>query len=358
VSIRTNRSLLTALGLGLVLWFASAVAHAGASRAGIAPGVIGLFAPATPAVSLVRGAGFAGGNDVLGAVVFLGALTALVLPALRATRTGAAARVLAVWFAVIVAGWAAGVAAMIADPTGLFAYGFPGASPWLFTVGYLEPVRTGWAWGIAYGWLVGLVAVAVARRDEEPARVGRPAGALGAAIVAGAVAAIGWWAVAATHSAVDSTVDTYVTTARSQFALSVRVAADWLVPVTTSRGAPGAVVLLSGLCVGAIVGGLAWLAVRTTVLMGGRLVLFLGVWAAAIVAATVGAIPTVLATTGLDPEGDGRWIVGEIQVYGPTDGGASGALYGWIPALLVLGVMVWAQRSSAPAEVEPVPAAA
>lgn len=357
--IRTNRALLTALGLGLVLWFVSAVAHAGASRAGISPGLVGLLAPATPAVSLVRGAGYAGGGEVLAVLVFLGALALLVLPALRATRTGAAPRVLAVWFAVIVAGWAAGVVSMIAGEGGrLFAYGTPDAGLWLLTLGYLEPLRAGWAWGVVYGWIVGLAAVAVARRGEEPAPASRPAGALAAAITAGVVAAIGWWAVAAAHAAVDSTVDRYVTTARSEFALTVRLAADWALPVTTTRDAPSAVVLLSGLLVGGIVGGLVWLAVRTTVVTGGRLVLFLGVWAAAIVGATVGALPTVLASTGLDPEGDGRWAIGQSQLYGPTDGGASGAFYGWIPALLVLGVLAWARRASAPSEAEPVPAVA
>ena len=355
--IRTNRAFLTALGLALALWLASAVAHAGASRAGVAPGLIGVLAPATPAVSLVRGAGNAGGGDALAVLAFLGVLALLVIPSLRATRTGAASRMLAVWFAVIVAGWAAGVVSMVADDSGrLLAYGFPDAGLWVFSVGYLEPLRAGWAWGVVYGWVVGLVTVTVARRGDEPAPAGRQAGALAAATTAGAVSAIGWLAVATTHAAVDSTVDRYVTTARSEFALSVRLAADWALPVTTTRGVPSAVVLISALLVGAVVGSLVWLASRTAVLVGGRLVLFLGVWAAAIVGATVGGLPTAVASTGLQPEGDGRWAIGQTQLYGPSDGGASGALYGWIPALLVLGVLTLAQRRQPPLPPVPAPA--
>ncbi|MBO3102341.1 hypothetical protein [Cellulomonas fengjieae] len=346
MAIRNHRALLTALGLGVVLWFGSAVVHAAWTRAAGPTGLVGLVAPTTPAVSLVRGAGSAGGSQVLATIAFLAVLAALVLPAVRATRTGAAARVLAAWFAVIVAGWAAATLQTLAT-IGMFR-GY--AIRDLLALGVGEPVRTGWAWGVSYGWVVALATVAVARRSEQQAGGEQQAGsgpALGApaaAVTAGVVAAIGWLVAALAHVAVDDTVNQYVTTARSQFALSVRVSADWLLPVTTAGGAPGGVVLLGALLVGAVVGTLAWLAARTTVLQGGRLVLFLGVWAAAIVGAVVGGLPTALASTGLDPEGDGRWAIGQGQLYGPSDGGAAGAFYGWIPALLVVGLLVWTQR--------------
>ena len=349
--IRTNRALLTALGLALALWFATAVVHAAWTRAGAPPGVVGLLTPATPAVSLVRGAGSAGGPDVLAVIAFLAVLAGLVLPAIRAGRTGAAPRVLAVWFAVIVAGWAAATVSAVVLAGSMTGFGLVD----VLTMGYGEAARAGCAWGVTYGWVVGLVTVAVARRGEEPLTIRRPSGALVAAITAGVVATVGWLVVAVAHVSVDDTVDRYVTTARSQFALAVREAADWVLPVTTARGAPDAVVVLSGLLVGAVVGVLTWLAARSTVVRGGRVVLFLGVWAAAIVGAAVGGLPTVVASTGLQPEGDGRWAIGQTQLYGPSDGGAAGALYGWIPALLVLAVLALAGRRAAPVEVEPEP---
>lgn len=349
--IRTNRAFLTALGLALVLWFASAVAHAAWTRAGAPPGLVGLVVPLTPAVSLVRGVGNAGGGDVLAAIAFLAVLAGLLLPPLRATRTGAVPRALAVWFAVIVAGWAAAVVATVAVWAPMLQYGLLD----LLAYGYAEAARTGCAWGVTYGWVVAVVTVAVARRGEEPPTIRRPSGALVAALAAGGLSAIGWLVVAVAHVRVDETVDRYVTTARSQFALAVREAADWVLPVTTARGAPDAVVLLGGVLVAVVVGTLTWLAARTTVLQGGRLVLFLGVWAAAIVGAVVGGLPTVLASIGLSPEGDGRWAIAQTLLYGVSDGGASGALYGWIPALLVLGVLALARRLSTPAPSEPAP---
>ncbi|WP_456787628.1 hypothetical protein [Cellulomonas sp. P5_C5] len=354
--LRTNRAFLTALGLALVLWFGTAVVHAAWTRAGAAPGLVGLVVPMTPAVSLVRGAGSAGGAGVLAVIALLAALAGLVLPALRATRTGAAPRVLAVWFAVIVAGWTAAVVWTLAVAAPMVRYGLLD----LLAFGYGEAARAGCAWGVSYGWVVGLVTIAVARRGTEPPTLRRPSGTVVAAATAGVVAAIGWLVVAAAHVSVDETVDRYVTTARSQFALAVREAADWVLPVTTARGAPSAVVLLGGVLVGVVVGTLTWLAARSTLLQGGRLVLFLGVWAAAIVGAVVGGLPTVLASTGLDPDGDGWWVIGQTQLYGVSDGGASGALYGWVPALLVVGILTLAQRRAAhlaaPApDPEPVP---
>ncbi|WP_315094418.1 hypothetical protein [uncultured Cellulomonas sp.] len=350
--IRTNRALLTALGLATVLWFASAAAHAAATRAGVAPGVVGLLAPATPAVSMVRGASPAGAWDVAAVVAFLGTLAVLVLPALRATRTGTAARVLAVWFAAIVAGWAAAFAWTVVVAMPMIDYGLTT----LLAMGFAEGARAGCAWGVTYGWVVALVTVAVARLGQEPANDAHRPGALAAGITAGAVAAIGWLVVAAAHVRIDDTVNQYVTTARSQFASMVRAGADWLLPVTTTAGASGGVVLLSGVLVGGVVGTLAWLAARTSVLPGGRLVLVLGVWAAAIVGAAVGGLPGILTTVELEPEGDGWWAVQQLLLFGPTDGGASGALYGWIPALLALGVLAWAARGTHPAAEEPAPA--
>lgn len=361
---RTNRALLTALGLALLLWFGSAAVHAAWTRAGAPPGLVGLVAPLTPAVSLVRGAGNAAGADVLATLAFLAVLAGLLLPPLRATRTGAVPRALAVWFAVIVAGWAAAVVATVVVAAPMLQYG-------LFEVlayGYGEAARAGCAWGVTYGWVVAVVTVAVARRGAEPLTIRRPSGALVAAITAGVVSAIGWLVVAAAHVRVDETVDQYVTTARSQFALAVRESADWVLPVTTTRGAPDEVVLLGGVLVAVVVGTLTWLAARTSVLQGGRLVLFLGVWAAAIVGAVLGGLPTVLGSIGLSPEGDGRWAVGQALLYGVSDGGASGALYGWLPALLVVGVLALARRlapatptdltGSPEPEPEPEPAAA
>ena len=110
--------------------------------------------------------------------------------------------------------------------------------------------------------------------------------------------------------------------------------------------------VLSGVTVGIVVGTLVWFAARTTVLVGGRLVLFLGVWAAAIVGAVLGALPSTLFGRHRPADPDATWV-SELLFRHTTDGGASGALYGWIPAALVLGVLAVARRVAARASRSP-----
>ena len=272
-----------------------------------------------------------------GALVVVVAL--LAAPAVRASGTGFAPRVLGVWFAVVVGGAVASVFSGWPTILGLLRYGADGFTQ-MVLFGVFEPVRRGTAWGATYGWLVGLAVVAIARRLEGAPPAGRRAtGALPAALVVGAVAAAGWSLAAVAHSWVDRTVASYVTTARSALAGTVSTAADWLAPVTTAGDASlGAVLACAGL-VGTVAGGLTYVVARSTVLPDGRTVFVLAVWVACVVGALLGAIPTALVGVGLDPQGDGRYLAQSLLKYGPTDGGSAGLLYGWIPALLALLVL-------------------
>lgn len=341
VSKRTILPALLAGGLSLVLWFGAGALHALLVRAGTPAGVVGFVAPATPAVPLVQ-RGLPDATHVAAVVALLVVVMLLALPTATA-RTGFAPRVLAVWFAVVVGGAVAALASSVTTLTVVLRYGYDAVAQGVM-LGFLEPVRVGAAWGATYGWVVGLATVALARRldrpDDDAARRTGASGALRAAVVVGLVSGLGWAVTAALHGWVDRTVAEHVTTTRSELALTVSTAADWLAPVTTAADASPGALLVCGALVGTIAGALTYVAVRTSVLPTGRLVLVLGVWAATVVGALVGAAPTVLVGLGLDPTGDGRWLVQQTLHLGPTDGGAAGLVYGWVPALLALAVVL------------------
>lgn len=342
LSKRTLVPALVAGFLSLGLWLATAALHALLARAGAPAGVVGFVAPATSAVPLVQ-YGQVEASHVAAVVALVAVVTALAIPGAGAARTGFAPRVLAVWFAAVVGSAVAVLASTATVLSPVLQYG---GVPQAMRLAFLEPVRVGGAWGVTYGWVVGLVTVALARRleratvdaaHEPPAQ---PAsGALRAAVVVGVVAGLGWAVAAGLHGWVDRTVAEHVTTARSELAATVSTAADWLAPVTTAADASVGALLVCGALVGTIAGALTYVAVRTTTLPGGRLVLMLAVWASCAVAALVGAIPTVLVGLGLDPQGDGRWYAQQTLLYGPTDGGTAGLVYGWVPALLALVVV-------------------
>lgn len=341
----SKRTLLPALVAGflsLALWLGAAAVHALLVRAGVPAGVVGFVAPATSGLSLVQ-YGVLEPWHVAAAVALVVAVAALALSGAGAARTGFAPRVLAVWFAAA----AGGVVAVLTSSVMILSpvLRHEGLVPTL-RVAMLDPVRVGAAWGATYGWVVGLATVALARRleratgdaDQGPA-VAPASGALRAAVVVGAVVGLGWAVAAGVHGWVDRTVAEHVTTARSELAATVSTAADWLAPVTTAADASPGALLVCGALVGTIAGALTYVAARATTLPGGRLVLVLAVWLSCVVAALVGAIPTVLVGLGLDPAGDGRWYVQQTLLDGPTDGGAAGLLYGWVPALLALLVV-------------------
>ncbi|MDC7123303.1 hypothetical protein OMK64_17370 [Cellulomonas fimi] len=341
----SKRTLLPALVAGflsLALWLGAAAVHALLVRAGVPSGVVGFVAPATSGVTLVQ-YGMVEPWHVAAAVALVVAVAALTLPGAGATRTGFAPRVLAVWFAAAVGGVVAVLTSSITILSPMLQH--EGLVPTL-RAAMLEPIRAGAAWGATYGWVVGLATVALARRleratgDGDQGLAATPAsGVLRAAVVVGVVSGLGWAVAAGVHGWVDRTVAEHVTTARSELAATVSTVADWLAPVTTAADASPGALLVCGALVGTIAGALTYVAVRTTTLPDGRLVLVLAVWLSCLVAALVGAIPTVLVGLGLDPVGDGRWYAQAMMLLGPTDGGAAGLLYGWVPALLVLLVV-------------------
>lgn len=342
LSKRTLVPALVAGFLSLGLWLGTAALHALLVRAGAPAGVVGFVAPGTSAVPLVQ-YGQVEASHVAAAVTLAVVVTALATPGAGAARTGFAPRVLAVWFAAVVG---SGAAVLVSTATVLSPALPYGGLEQAVRLAFLEPVRVGGAWGVTFGWVVGLATVALARRLErtevdavvEP--LARPAsGALRAALVVGAVAGLGWAVSAGLHGWVERTVAEYVTTARSELATTVSTAADWLAPVTTAADASLGALLVCGALVGTVAGALTYVAARTTTLPHGRLVLVLAVWASCAVGALVGAIPTVLVGLGLDPQGDGRWYAQQTLLYGPTDGGAAGLAYGWVPALLALLVV-------------------
>lgn len=343
---------------GLLLWFAAGVLHVVLSRAGSPPGLVGLLAPSTamrgPARILAT-ASFVGPESV---AVFVVVLAALARPVLRARSAGAGARVLGVWFAAIVAGLAP---VLVTTATALLRldHSLLAREGWVTVLayGYAEPLRTGCAWGLTYGWLVGLAAVALLRRDAlAPGGQRRPPqprpGALVAGVVAGGLSALGWLLAAAADSlVVDALARSAPTTGREP-GTTLLLELAWTLPVTTAAGRPFPLVLLSGVLVGVVVGALTWLAVRGTDRTA-RLLPFLGVWAAAVVGTGLGALPTALAGHGSSPQGDERWMTVQSLLRSPTDGGAAGALGGWVPALAVLAVLAWLGRA-APVEDAPV----
>ncbi|GEM_PF-2789625 len=336
VSKRTILLSLAASGIALVVWLAVGALHVLLEHAGVPAGLQGFVAPATPAVLLVW---HAPDTALVAGIALAVVVAVLAAPSVHASGTGFAPRVLGVWFAVVVGGAVA--CGFSGWPTilGMLQYGTDGLTQ-AALLGMFEPVRRGTAWGATYGWVVGLAVVAIARRLEggEPT-ARRAGGALPAALVVGAVAAAGWSLAAVAHGWVDRTVAEYVTTARSALAGTVSTAADWLAPVTTAGDASlGAVLACAGL-VGTVAGGLTYVAARSTVLPAGRTVLVLAVWVACVAGALLGAIPTALVGVGLDPQGDGRYLAQSLLKSGPTDGGAAGLLYGWIPAVLALLVL-------------------
>ncbi|AEE44925.1 hypothetical protein [Cellulomonas fimi] len=351
LTIRTIRLALLASAAALTVWLLTGVLHVLLARLDVPAGLVGFVAPSTPAVGLAHGSV---GAALLAAATLVVAVGFLVLPALRAAGTGYAGRVLAVWLAVVVAGAAAALFTGWPATVHALGQGRDGTVP-LLMFGWFEPIRRGTGWGATWGWLVGLAVVALARRDEdrpEQPTVARPV-ATAAAVVAGLVAGAGWTVAAAVHAWVDRTVATHATTGRSTLAITVSTTADWFAPVTTAGEASTGALLACGGLVAAITGGLAYLAARTAAATHGRTVLVLGVWAACVAGALWGALPTALVGDGLDPTGDGRWLrQQDLLQLGPTDGGAAGLLYGWLPALLAL-LVVQRLRAATPVPREP-----
>lgn len=350
LTIRTIRLALLASATALTVWLLTGALHVLLVRLDVPAGLVGFVAPSTPAVGLAHGSV---GAALLAAATLVVAVAFLVLPALRASGTGSAGRVLAVWLAVVVAGAAAALFTGWPATVHALGQGRDGTVP-LLLFGWFEPIRRGTGWGATWGWLVGLAVVALARRDEDrPVQptVTRPV-ATAAGVGAGLVAGAGWTVAAAVHAWVDRTIATHATTGRSTLAITVSTTADWLAPVTTAGEVSTGALLACGGLVAVIAGGLAYLAARTAA-PHGRAVLVLGVWAGCVAGALWGALPTALVGDGLDPTGDGRWLrQQDLLQLGPTDGGAAGLLYGWLPALLAL-LVVQRLRAATPASQEP-----
>lgn len=321
----------------VVAWFACGMLNVLGTRYRLPTDLVGLVAPWTHATWAVHEPvrGLLGG--ALGAAALVGVLLVAARPALRAQDAGTGVRVLATWFAVVLGGVAAAVVGALAVPLTFGARGALASSLW-------ADVRTAGGWGVAYGWLVTLAVLPHLRRTSRPRTAGDE-GAVRVAVLAGGTAAVGWMVVAMLHATVESLVAQNVTTYRSPRAAALRSAADWLLPVSSATGARPVVVVVAGLLVGAVTAGLTWWAVRGGVGAAGRGLLVRAVWLAGTVAAVLGPVVVLLGPATYDPESAGPWLAAQRALLGPTDGGASGLLLGWVAAL----VAVWALRDPAAA---------
>ncbi len=310
----------TAAGVGGLLWLLSGVAwHSLVGADGNGPALGGLVVPPTLASELVSGDAGLAGAAVTGALVVAAVIAGVGLLVLPGGATGAPTTVLALWWGAVVGGVLGSlVSLVIMLQPAAFAAQFP----------YSQLGSNCW-WGIVYGWLPGLAAVGIRRRSRtvpNEDRVGSR-GARSLALVAGVVAVVGWLVLGTVRAAI---------TAVSPDALS---SIGFLYPLPVVGALPGDGYFLrlvgTALLAGAITALVAWFAVRSADTANGLRALGLAVWFAAIVGSIVGPFLVHLTRiSALPPEAEGfitSYVIGPL-----TGGGLPGLVYGWVPALGVV----------------------
>ncbi|MET0788519.1 MAG: hypothetical protein ABWY33_04680 [Cellulomonas sp.] len=258
----------------------------------------------------------------------VGAVTGGV--AFAALRTRGAARA-----AVVLACWCAAVLGSVGGQ--LVSGVLVQASP---VIGYDLPsaLWTGPYWGVLYGWVVGLVVVAVLRRAGITLPSPEPVRAQAAAVTAGFAAGVGWALVGLLHRGAPPTRLLSIVLSNSS--------TDYL---EAPGAAPVVAYVLATVVVGVVAALVTGVAARSVDLVSGRVAFVLAGWLGVVLAASAGPVVTALGyVVGTGDDWSLGLVLNVLAATVPTNA-LWGLLYGWLVALAALAALLRVNPTPTPA---------